>query len=76
MNHYINVLIQVFDYIVKAIWMYKDTEQGAKEWQDIYDAWESVEDDRNNPNAFSVPSGTSAEAVVDKATRKAERIFK
>jgi hypothetical protein len=39
---WVKVLVQVFDYLVKAAVEFKDTEAGRAEWQDILDAYETA----------------------------------
>lgn len=39
---WVRLLIQVFEYLLKAAVQFKDTDEGRQEWQDILDAYEEA----------------------------------
>lgn len=50
MVKFLNVLFQVFDYLFKAHEFYSGTKEGAKEWKDIFEAWQEAEEQEMNPD--------------------------
>lgn len=46
----VRAFLALFDYMVKASAAYKDTPEGAKEWQDVVDVYEEAINNRDGSN--------------------------
>lgn len=68
------IIAQLFDYVVKAIVHYKETEDGAKEWADFVDAYETAVQVDLDGDGLIAKNRPAPPAAQNTARRPAPRV--